>query len=239
MRCIQRLLRSDLPSLHQRSSSIIQQLFKIVKDNSHGNSDQESALISFKTLGILCQSDYGSNLNDVQLKTLLIYAESDMDNSQRQSHAFELIKAILKRGLKGEDVQSTLNRSRAIAIQAHTSVARQQARNLYLFYVLKHCREMTTRVLEKHIEFILQQLDYEFEDGRLSAMELISSLITDFPVNIIANHYYSLIFISISARLINDQSPRCRKAASVLLKLLLRNITKEQRDELYLFVVNW
>nr|CAB3267577.1 small subunit processome component 20 homolog [Phallusia mammillata] len=236
IRCLTRLFRTDLPSLQEHCKQITASLFQILRDQTKGASNQEMAAVSFKSLSVLCSTQHGSAMTESQLKILLTYAEEDLYSVQRQSHAFELLKSILKRGLQCPEVLEVIDKVRKIAIQSHTASSRAQARSLYLHFVVNY--PMSAKKLDSHIEFILAQLTYEFEEGRNSSLEMLSSVVTTFPIQIVSSHA-GVIFVPTAAVLINDDSAKCRKMAAGVLKFLLERLEVDARNQLFALVIHW
>uniref|UniRef100_H2Z902 Uncharacterized protein n=1 Tax=Ciona savignyi TaxID=51511 RepID=H2Z902_CIOSA len=235
IRCIAKLLRTESPSLHSICKKVISDLFKIMRDHTKGAGNQETAAVSFKCLSVLCSTGYGDVLTKDQLQVLLTYAEEDLYDTQRQSHAFELIKSILKKGLQCEEMVDTIKKVRNVAVQSHSPSSRAQARSLYFHFLMNY--PLTTKKLNFQVEFILAQLTYEFEDGRTSALELVSSVISSFPEQQLEEHV-TLLFISTSSVLLDD-STTCRKMASHVIKQLLKRLNSELKDQLFSFVAQW
>ena len=235
-RCMARLFRSDLPSMHDRANQIAKALFKILKDNTKGASNQELASVCFKSLSVLCAVDYGKVMSDAQLRVLLAYAEEDLYSAQRQSHAFDLIKSVLKRGLQCDEVFEVVDKVRKISIQSHSESSRAQARVLYYFFLINY--PLTPKKLDDHLEFVLTQLNYEYEDGRASALDMLSSIVTNFPFEFLLRHS-GVLFLATSAMLVNDEAPNCRKMSATLIKLLLAKVDEDRRKQLFVFVESW
>ncbi|XP_076826155.1 small subunit processome component 20 homolog isoform X2 [Clavelina lepadiformis] len=235
-RCITKLLRADLPSMAANCKNINASLFKILKNHTNDTGNQEVAAVSFKCLSVMCSTDHGKSLSDTQLQILLTYSEEDLYDSQRQSHAFSLLKSIMKKGLKCDSLLDIMDKVKKIAIQSQVTSSRALASNLYLYFIVNY--PMTLKKLDHHLEFVLAQLTYEYEAGRLAAIELLLAIINDFPLKIISSHS-GVLFIPTAAVLINDESPTCRKAAGEVIKVLIGRLEHEQKNELFTYVMQW
>nr|XP_002120920.1 small subunit processome component 20 homolog [Ciona intestinalis]XP_009860979.1 small subunit processome component 20 homolog [Ciona intestinalis] len=235
IRCVTKLLRTDLPALKDNCPKLTVDLFKILRDHTKGSGNQETAAVSFKCLSVLCSSEYGDQLSKDQLLVLLTYAEEDLYDTQRQSHAFDLIKSILKKGLQCKEVAEVINKVRSIAIQSHGQSSRNQARGLYFHFLMNY--PLIARKINSNLEFMLAQLTYEYEDGRASALELVSSVLTNFPDTQVKDHA-QIIFISTSSLLL-DETQTCRRMAANVIKMLLRRLGSDLKDQLFSFVSQW
>ena len=234
--CITYLYQAKLPSMPVHAKVVVDTLFKIAGENSKGMGNQMLALSCFKSLRILCHSDYGQHISVTQLKVLLAYAEEDLYNSDRQIQSFTLIRSIISRGFQGQEVISIIVKVRDIAIQSQTKFIQEQARMLYLYFLKNY--PMFPNVLDEHIQFILTHLTYEYEDGRMSALQLISTIATTFPEQLL-NENAGVLFVPTAAVMINDSSSICRESAAAVIKFLLPRLKQETSDQLFSFVMQW
>ncbi|MCP9260147.1 hypothetical protein DINM_003269 [Dirofilaria immitis] len=72
----------------------------------------------------------------------------------------------------------------------------------------------------KYIEFFLEQLDYKYEDGRKSAIEILNIFFEKLAKEI-NDDYALLAFVKLAARLINDESSECRQMVMLAIQKLL------------------
>ena len=234
--CITYLYQAKLPSMTHHAKAVVDVLFKIAGDNSKGMGNQMLALSCFKSLRILCHSDYGKHISTTQLKVLLAYAEEDLYNSDRQIQSFTLIRSIMSRGFQGKELTNLIAKVRDIAIQSQTKFIQEQARMLYLYFLKNY--PMFPKVLDEHIRFILTHLTYEYEDGRMSALQLLSTIATTFPEKLL-NDNAAVLFVPTAAVMINDDSATCRESAAAVIRFILPRLTKEITDQLLSFAMQW
>ena len=235
--CVTHLFRAKLPSMSSHAKTIVENLFKIAKDNSKGMGNQTQALACFKGLRVLCQSDYGKHISNTQLKILLAYAAEDLYVSERQVQSFTLIKSIMIRGLQCEELVEVIDKVRSIAIQSQIKFMQQQARMIYIYFLKNY--PMFPEEIDNHIEFILTQLSYEYEGGRMSALQLVSTVVTTFPEELLDRNA-AVLFVPVAAVIVNDDSATCRESAAAVIRFLLPRLKQKTIDELMLtFSLQW
>ena len=234
--CFSKLYRTNLPSILSNSKTIIKSLFKLIQENSNEMGNSNIANSSFHSLRILCTSDYGKNLSVTQLKMLLSYAETDMHDESRRSNSFKLIKTIMTQGLQCKELVEVIVKVRCLTIQSQSPVCQDQARALYLHFLSNY--PMLPNQLESQLNFVLSNLTYEYESGRLSALKILSSVAETFPEKLL-NKSAGIIFVPTAAVMINDESATCRRSAGAVIKSLLRNLDQESADQLFSFVLQW
>jgi len=59
-----------------------------------------------------------------------------------------------------------------------------------------------------------------------------------FPQDVLATHS-GLLFITLGAQLVNDDSPECRKMVAHCLKTMLERLHRDTRNQLFDVVVVW
>ncbi|KAG1078253.1 hypothetical protein G6F42_024356 [Rhizopus arrhizus] len=87
------------------------------------------------------------------------------------------------------------------------------------------------------MSFIVKNLEYVYESGRESVMELLHHIISKFGDEILAD-YIDPIFFALVMRLINDESSKCREMAAALIKELLARST-ERLPTIYKLLNKW
>lgn len=123
-----------------------------------------------------------------QLKVLLLYAEQDMHNHDRQATAFNLLKAIISRKLIVDEIHEVMKKVAEMSIISELSYIRAQARTVFHQYFMEY--PLGER-LEKYLTFYISQMSYEMQYGRESAIEMISTFISSFPmVSGVLDFYY-------------------------------------------------
>lgn len=106
---------------------------------------------------------------------------------------------------------------------------------VYLFYLLEY---PLGKQIEHQLTFLVSQLSFELQPGRISTLETLQGLINAMPVQNLSNHA-GLLFVAVAARLINDDSPECRKIAANFIKSLLHKIGHNGQEELFGATLLW
>jgi U3 small nucleolar RNA-associated protein 20 len=78
-----------------------------------------------------------------------------------------------------------------MSIQADSANVRLQSRQTILQYILEY--SLAEKKLVKFLEFYIVQLNYEFENGRESALEMMATIFSTFPTVRYANYYFKCI----------------------------------------------
>lgn len=113
-----------------------------------------------------------------KLKILLLYAEQDLHDTDRQATAFSLLKAIISKKLSVSELHATMEKVSELSIVSELDHVRLQSRLVCLQYMLEY---PLGKKLDNFISFYISQLNYELQYGRESALEMIQGFINAFP----------------------------------------------------------
>ena len=113
---------------------------------------------------------------------------------------------------------------------------RKQSRELFVHFLAHY--PMATKRLQQHLEFVLTHLGYEYEAGRLSALQLVHQVVADFPEELVLEHA-QFVMMPLVLRLVNDESNKVMVAAAKTLQALVKRLDKGALDTVIDFCLRW
>ncbi|CAK9797535.1 Small subunit processome component 20 homolog [Anthophora quadrimaculata] len=239
LQCLSWLLKMDLSLVRETISDICESIFNILhKYAAAGLSKGDNfdlVMAGFKCMSVIIRDVKHYTISTDQLKALIMYAEQDMHDTDRQATAFGLLKTIIARKMVLPEMYIVMEKVAALSITSELEHVRVQSRSVFYSYLMEY---PLGKHVNKHVAFYLTQLSYEMQPGRLSALEMLHSIITGFPLKtLIAKS--GLILIMAGARLINDDDPTCRKLCAKCIKEMVTRIPHNKRSQLFDVVVTW
>ncbi|XP_059182433.1 small subunit processome component 20 homolog [Centropristis striata] len=233
------LLKFPLPAVEQNAEQLTKQLFVLLKDYSKAGAarGENYHLVQncFKAITILVKNVKSNQISEIQLQVLLGYAEEDIYDQSRQATAFGLLKGILSRKLIVPEMEELMKKVAKLSVNGSNGMIRIHCRQIYLKYLLDY---PLGRKLREHLDFVVAQLNYEHDTGRESVLEMLAYIFQTFPQKLLLKHS-GLFFAPLALVVVNDDSARCKKMASMAIKALLGQLDLNNQNILYALVNTW
>ncbi|KAK9722628.1 U3 snoRNP protein [Basidiobolus ranarum] len=234
LRTLSILCKIPLPSLTEGLPVIVKRVFQIIK----GSSTTHSELVQscFKLLTIAIRDNNSVNVTEKQLAFVLDLVRPDLEEPERQSITFSLIKAIISRKFIVEEVYDIMKVISEIMVTSQSSQVRELCRHVYLQFLLDYPQGKGR--LRNQMNFLVKNLDYVYESGRQSVMEMLNVIFSKFADQILME-YAEMFFLSLVMSMVNDESNKCREMAGVLIKNLLLRMDTTRLENIFLLLNKW
>jgi len=179
--------------------------------------------------------------NDVQVKETTIddvlgRLRDDITDPERRHVTFSFLRALLDSKMESAALYDTLDYVGTVMVTNDDKDTRDLARGTY-FQFLKEYPQKKNR-WTKQLAFIVSNLKYDREGGRLSILEVIHLLLSkssnDFVQEVSATCFVPLIFV-----LINDESEKCRAAAGEIVKEIFKKADKQHMQTFSSLLKSW
>uniref|UniRef100_A0A1A8IIM6 UTP20, small subunit (SSU) processome component, homolog n=3 Tax=Nothobranchius kuhntae TaxID=321403 RepID=A0A1A8IIM6_NOTKU len=233
------LLKFRLPAVEQNAGQLTKQLFVLLKDYSKAGAarGENYQLVQncFKAMTVLVKNVKNNVISETQLQVLLGYAEEDIYDQSRQATAFGLLKAILSRKLIVPEMEGVMRKVAKLSVTGSNSMIRTHCRQIYQKYLLDY---PLGKKLQRHMDFVVAQLQYEHDTGRESVLEMLAFIFQTFPQKLLFK-YSSLFFAPLALVVVKDNSAHCKKMAAMAIKTLLAQLDLNHQNTLFAFVNTW
>ena len=174
--------------------------------------------------------------SNAQLRFLLGWSFTDLEEGAQRQTAFTLLRAILARKLMLPEVYDLMERVQELIVRSQSSQIRQLAASSLLVFLLDY--PLSPQRLQSHVQFLLTNTSYEHESGRESALHMLSTILLKFPEEVI-NNWAEMLFLPLVVRLVNDPSSKCRELCSQCIAQLLSRLLLDRRDLVWKYCIQW
>ena len=211
------IARCPIPQVDSSLPTFVTNIIKIIKHQG-GSAETEVAQTALKTLAVILRDCKSSQLTDAQLRYLLDCVSPDLEEPDRQAAIFALLRAIVSRRMVVPEVYDLMSSVSSVMVTSQSTHVQDQCRGVLMAFLLDYPQGKGR--IKSQLTFLAQNLDYVYETGRISVMELLNAVFTKFNEELIAE-YADLFFVALTAVIANDESEKCRTMAGALLQVLL------------------
>ncbi|OUM64553.1 hypothetical protein PIROE2DRAFT_66197 [Piromyces sp. E2] len=219
MKILNTLIKANIPKLKESWELIVKRLFQII-----GRSRvtyNELIQNCFKLLISIIRDCYDVEITKFQLITLIKIIKVDLEEQENQSTTLSMIKAILARKYVVEEIYDLMNIVSNLIVTCQSTVMREQCRQIYITFLLDYPQSKNR--LRNQISFFVNNLNYVYESGRVSVLEMLNLIISRFTDELISQ-FSELFFLSLVVTMSNDDSSKCREMSGILIKQLIKRI---------------
>ncbi|KAJ3574458.1 hypothetical protein NPX13_g4356 [Xylaria arbuscula] len=196
----------------------------------------ELAQASLKLLAVILRDRRDVVVKDAAIDMLLGKIKDDLTEPLYRHVTFNFLRSVLDQRIETAIIYDTLDYVGSVMITNDDKNTRDLARGAF-FQFLRDYPQKKNR-WAKQLGFIVANLKYEREGGRLSVMEVIHLLLMksadDFVQEVAANCFIPLILV-----LANDESEKCRLAAAELIKEIFRKADKDRTSKFLDLARKW
>lgn len=171
-----------------------------------------------------------------ELVFLLKYAFGDLEDSSTMSTSFSLIKSIVKRKFVCVEVYDLMEKIEKLLVRSHSPQVRALCSQVLLVFFLDY--PLGEKRLQRHLRSLFANFDYEYEEGRLAAYDMVYTIITKFPVELL-DAQFELFFFPLVSKLVSDPSHNCRLRVGIALQALLKETGDQSQNSAIDFCVKW
>ncbi|KAG0201811.1 U3 snoRNP protein [Mortierella sp. GBA30] len=228
------LAKLKLPSLDKGLPVVIKQSFVLLK--AQGSTKSELSQSCFRMLAIAIRECKKIVIKEEQLTMLLNMIQPDLEEPERQTTTFSLIRSIVSRQFVVPEMYDIMMNISEILVTSQSQQAREECRRALLQFLLDYPQGRGR--LRNQMNFLVKNLSYVFESGRQSVMEMMHVIIQKFADEILMD-YVEVFFLALVMQLVNDDSSKCREMAGALIKALFQRMNRPKLENSYVLLAKW
>ena len=211
--------QADGTDLYQAATA---EAIKILKNRSQDPTDSSHAALKLLTVVLRDREDIP--VKDTAIDAILAKLKEDFDEPDRRDVTYKFLKAVLTNNIQTAGVYDLLDHVREVMVTNTDEGTRKLARGAYIQFLLEYPQK--GKRWREQLKFIEGNLEYMYEGGRLSVLDVINSLLRkashDHVQKICENLFNPLMSV-----LANDDSEKCREWAGELFKSIYRKADEE------------
>lgn len=238
LRALCMLTRFGLPSMGRVLPRCFERCCKLIGRAS--STATETVQNCFKLITVIlrdCTSGKVKvDIKEQRLLALVNLIRPDLEECDNNSTTFALVKAILGRRVMAVEIYDLMDDVARVMVTNQTPHIREQCRHVLLQFLLDY--PLGEKRLERHLLFLVRNLEYIHETGRVSVLELINSICIKFPQEVL-DGWVDVLFLALAVRMVNEESAICREMVLALMQTLLRAVSLDRVDAVLKIVVGW
>ena len=166
------------------------------------------------------------DLSEYQIKTLIEMIKDCVDKLKVQGNALQCLRSVVHRRFVCSELYDLMETVQDMMVSSVDKLTRQLCQSIFLQFLLDYPLE--NQRIEQHINFLLKNLSFRLESGRLQLLNTLKLLFQKLPGKVL-EVYCELFFFSLLLRTVNDESQECREQVSSTLTVLLQSFTDSKR----------
>jgi len=227
--------RCPVPQVDEALPAFVTNIIKVVK-NQGGSAETEVSQTALKTLAVILRDCKASQLTDTQLRYLLEVISPDLEETDRQASIFAILRAIVSRRMVVPEIYDLMGSVSSIMVTSQSTHVQELCRGVLMAFLLDYPQGKSR--VKYQLTFLAQNLDYVYESGRISVMELLNAVFTKFTEELI-EEYADLFFVALVAVIANDDSEKCRNMAGALLQTLFGRLETDRVVRMVEILKSW
>ncbi|PLW07629.1 hypothetical protein PCANC_26290 [Puccinia coronata f. sp. avenae] len=213
------LIKLPLPEVERSATIIVRQMLAVV--NHIGTSQSEISQVALKSLGTVIRDCKRVELTEKQLTGLLKMIVPDLEDPDRQTTLFALLRGIMSKKFMAPELYDLMDQILRLLVTAQSNQVREICRSIFLQFLLDYPQGKGR--LSSSLQFLVKNLAYQHESGRQSVLEILNAINMKFSSALVSQNS-DLFFMALVMRVANEDSVKCKEMAIEVLKVILRRI---------------
>ncbi|EGX90661.1 HEAT repeat protein (DRIM), putative [Cordyceps militaris CM01] len=194
------------------------------------------AQAALKLLSVLLRDRREVVVKDAAIDLLLGKLKNDFTEPLYRHITFNFLRSVLERHVETATVYDTLDHAGTVMITNDDKDTRDLARGAFFQFIREYPQKKARWA--KQLDFIVANLKYDREGGRLSVMEMLHLLLMkasdEFVQQVASTCFLPLFFV-----LANDDSEKCQASAGELIKEIFQKADRERIQQFLTLLRSW
>jgi U3 small nucleolar RNA-associated protein 20 len=238
VKCLNFLLKWDLgdETVNESKRNLGSSCLRILTKGGIGGAKDEIVQSCFKALTFLFQGG-AISMNQKQMRALVNLLHGIVHDTAHHNSTFGLIGSIVGKVHVNVEVYELMDTVLKLVAQSTKDTVRQKSGQVFYKFLINY--PLGDKQFDNYVGQIIKNLNYEYEDGRFSVMELVYGLLDRLPEDVLDERYADKFFLPLVLALANDTSDKCREKIGNCLKVLFRRIKEGRIAGFYSMLKQW
>ncbi|KAH9449426.1 hypothetical protein KEM48_009240 [Puccinia striiformis f. sp. tritici PST-130] len=228
------LIKLPLPEVERSATIIVRQMLAVV--NHIGTSQSDISQVALKSLGTVIRDCKKVELTEKQLTDLLKMIVPDLEDPDRQTTLFALLRGIMSKKFMAPELYDLMDQILRLLVTAQSNQVREICRSIFLQFLLDYPQGKGR--LSNSLQFLVKNLAYQHESGRQSVLEILNAINMKFSSALVSQNS-DLFFVALVMRVANENSVKCKEMAIEVLKVICRRIELEKAGKYLDMLSTW
>lgn len=212
----------------------VKEATKSVSMSSSTETDLSQAAIKF--LAVVLRDRKDIDIKQAAVDMLLVKLREDFTEPLYRHVTFNFLRSVLERQIETATVYDILDHVGTVMVTNDDKDTRDLARGAFFQFVREYPQRKARWA--KQLNFVVANLKYKREGGRISILEILHLLLTK-ASNDFTQEIASTCFLPLFMVLANDESDKCCMAAGELLKEIFRKSDREHTQKFLALLRTW
>jgi U3 small nucleolar RNA-associated protein 20 len=239
LRCFTSLVKFPLPSLTSEADELKTALLTIAQSAVSSSSPLVQSCLKLLTTLL---KNINITLSSEQLKMLIqfpIFIDLESDSS---FVTLSLLKAIMNRKLVVPEIYDIAIQVSKLMVNSQLESIRKKCKHILLQFMVHYT--LSEKRLEQHVNFLLENLRYEFPTGREAVLDMLHALILKFSEpnlgkQSVLDQQSQKLFIQLTVCLSNETDRKVLPLVGAVIEVLIGRMSKDQVDSSLLYCLCW
>ncbi|PHH64524.1 hypothetical protein CDD81_4303 [Ophiocordyceps australis] len=212
----------------------VKEAFKSISMSSSTTTEISQAALKMLATVLAHRRDIA--VRDEAIDMLLGKIKDDFTEPLHRHITFSFLRSVLDRRIETAVVYDTVDHVGSVMVNNDDKETRDLARGAFFQFIREYPQKKARWA--KQLDFVVANLRYEREGGRLSVMEVIHLLLSkssdEFVQEVSGTCFLPLLLV-----LANDESAKCKDSAGGLLRQVFAKSDKEQTQKFLALLRTW
>ncbi|KAJ3273507.1 U3 snoRNP protein [Terramyces sp. JEL0728] len=228
------IIKVPLPNMADTIPIVVKRLFQLIAKSA--STDSELIQQCFKLLTIILRDCKQVKVPEKPIIALLALLGPDLEDQNKQSNTFSLIRAILSRKFISNEMYDLMDKVAKVLVTSQSGQVRDLCRISFMQFLVDYPHGNAR--MKKLMSYLISNLEYEFESGRISVLQLFKLAVAKISDEVF-NEHADMLLLAIIMSLANDESAKCKEMAAELIKMIVTRIGVNKMEKHIELIGKW